>query len=328
MTRRKTHEEFLKDVYDSVGNEYEVLGKYKLSNIRILMKHNKCSHEWEVFPAQFLRGTRCPKCSPSIVGNKKRLNQGKRFVQKVKEVHGDEYLVLSEYKGSHEYVEVKHVTCGRIYEVQATGILSGAGCLQCFNETRGKHRTLSQQEYKDRVMKKHGDEYEPIGKYVNDITPILVRHKTCGHEWKVKPYNFMRRGTGCPQCKESKGERRISVFFDYSFYKYERQYKIDECRQKLALPFDFAIFHENKLICLIEYQGIQHYKPVDLFGGEENLKDIQKRDKIKRDYCKANNIPLIEIPYSEKEIESKLKIELDEIHRMNNIKDEQLNLFN
>lgn len=48
----------------------------------------------------------------------------------------------------------------------------------------------------------------------------------------------------------------------------------------------------------IEYQGIQHYEPIDIFGGEEGLEETRKRDKIKREKCKEQNILLIEWNYS------------------------------
>lgn len=43
----------------------------------------------------------------------------------------------------------------------------------------------------------------------------------------------------------------------------------------------------------IEYQGLQHYKPVSIFGGNEGFKASQKRDMIKLALCKANNCTLI-----------------------------------
>ena len=45
---------------------------------------------------------------------------------------------------------------------------------------------------------------------------------------------------------------------------------------------------------LIEADGQYHYQPI---YGEKRLKDVKKNDKIKDDYCKNNNIPLIRIPY-------------------------------
>ena len=49
----------------------------------------------------------------------------------------------------------------------------------------------------------------------------------------------------------------------------------------------------------IEYDGVQHFKPIEYFGGLDNLKYVQKHDKIKTKYCYDNNIILLRIKYSE-----------------------------
>lgn len=61
--------------------------------------------------------------------------------------------------------------------------------------------------------------------------------------------------------------------------------------------FDFIIMKENNIIALIEYDGEQHYRPVEYFGGENKFKIQQIRDERKDIYCKENNILLIRIPY-------------------------------
>lgn len=48
----------------------------------------------------------------------------------------------------------------------------------------------------------------------------------------------------------------------------------------------------------IEYQGMQHYEAIDLFGGENGLKATQERDIIKRKKCKENKVRLFEWHYS------------------------------
>ena len=55
----------------------------------------------------------------------------------------------------------------------------------------------------------------------------------------------------------------------------------------------------------IEYDGEQHFKAVDHFGGQEGLRIRQLHDKIKTEYCKDNNILLLRIKYDEN-IEDKL----------------------
>jgi hypothetical protein len=56
-------------------------------------------------------------------------------------------------------------------------------------------------------------------------------------------------------------------------------------------------FPEEKLG--IEYQGIQHFETVSHWGGEEALIKLQKRDKLKQELCKANQINLIYFLYDE-----------------------------
>ena len=48
----------------------------------------------------------------------------------------------------------------------------------------------------------------------------------------------------------------------------------------------------------IEYQGIQHYLPVEFFGGEEALSQRRDLDRVKKELCEANSVRLIEWPYS------------------------------
>ena len=73
-----------------------------------------------------------------------------------------------------------------------------------------------------------------------------------------------------------------------------------DCKYKTYLLFDFAIFDKNNnLLCLIEYQGDIHFKSTGGWNTQESLIERQKRDLIKRQYCKKNNIRLIEILYTD-----------------------------
>jgi hypothetical protein len=66
LKRQKTHEEFVKEVYDLVGDEYIILEHYPGNNKKkFLMKHNKCGCEYYITANAFLRGHRCPDCKQS-----------------------------------------------------------------------------------------------------------------------------------------------------------------------------------------------------------------------------------------------------------------------
>lgn len=49
----------------------------------------------------------------------------------------------------------------------------------------------------------------------------------------------------------------------------------------------------------IEYDGIQHFKAIDYFGGEDGFLKYQARDNIKNNFCKTNNISLLRIRYDQ-----------------------------
>ena len=50
---------------------------------------------------------------------------------------------------------------------------------------------------------------------------------------------------------------------------------------------------------IIEYDGVQHFKPLKFFGGEEKLRERQKNDELKKQLCEENGIEVIKIPYWE-----------------------------
>jgi len=145
------------------------------------------------------------------------------------------------------------------------------------------------------------EEWHPI--LNGDLTPYDITYGSgtevwwiCdkGHEWEAKIGNRTANNQGCPRCKSSKGEDFIYNFLNIKDIANIPQHKFPNCRNIRPLPFDFYLLD---YYIAIEYQGIQHYEPVEYFGGEIRFKLQQKLDQIKRDYCNNNNIKLIEIPY-------------------------------
>jgi hypothetical protein len=116
------------------------------------------------------------------------------------------------------------------------------------------------------------------------------------HEWKART-DARTRGTGCPYCASSKGEKKIKEILDMNKISYVTQYRFPDCINKRTLPFDFAIFNEGKVIGVIEFQGRQHFYPISYFGGEQGHKMTNKNDIIKFNYCKDHSIPLLSVPF-------------------------------
>ena len=64
------------------------------------------------------------------------------------------------------------------------------------------------------------------------------------------------------------------------------------------LRFDFMIPLKNNSKLLVELDGLQHYRPVELFGGEQEFQELQTRDSLKNQYInKHKDLFLIRIPY-------------------------------
>lgn len=147
--------------------------------------------------------------------------------------------------------------------------------------------------------------------YINRRTPIRVRC-SCSREFettysKIHGNNNLR----CEDCmpKMSGIEYQTYDFLVGANIPFKQEYRIDDCRHIHTLPFDFAVFESEdykNLKFLIELQGRQHYVPVQFNGKSEedakkSLELCQLRDKIKLEYCKDNNIPLLVIPHWESE---------------------------
>jgi len=172
----------------------------------------------------------------------------------------------------------------------------------CANERTAKALSKTQEEFEKEVFINNPN-IKIIGKYKNSHTKIKCRCKIHNYEWESPAWRISSGETGCPICNSSVGENKVAEILECNNITYIRQARFKNCRLEQPLRFDFYLPSYN--IC-IEYQGEQHYFPVNFRGkGYKNfVRDFelgQKRDNIKREYCKENNILLIEVPYWEKD---------------------------
>lgn len=133
----------------------------------------------------------------------------------------------------------------------------------------------------------------------------------CGKEFAARGSNLRAGHTWCCGCKRksSKAEQEINDYLTKCAINFERNYRFEDLRSRKnwKLPFDFALFDDQQnLLCLIEYQGEQHFesRKNDIFGYEQR----KYTDKSKKEYCKQHNIPLYEITYKQNIIDELNKI--------------------
>lgn len=165
----------------------------------------------------------------------------------------------------------------------------GHRCEKCKNENyKGKWN-------KEKIIKYVEDEgYKFIRfiKFEKVLSRIEVECKK-GHKYEVTFRKFTE-GIRCPYCNESKGEKEVEKILNKYNIKHVQQYRINECKLKKPLPFDFYLYDYN---CCIEFDGSQHYYISERFGGLDKFISIVISDTIKNEYCKKNNIQLIRIPF-------------------------------
>ena len=307
MTARQTTEKFRIKVASITGNEYSVIGEYVNNNTKIQIQHNTCKSIYLVKPKGFMDGNRCPVCR-----NKQRGAVLKTTAQFISEVHtlmGEEYTVLGEYVGATKKICIQHNICGNSWEVSPNKFLScGTRCPTCARNLNRLNQTYTTKHFEETINTKYPNEYMILGKYTHSKSPILVRHIPCGMKWKIKPSHLVSHNM-CPRCKSSKGETFIREWLKNKEITFSEQHSFPNLKRKKCLTYDFYI---PELNILIEYQGIQHYKAVKHFGGEERFKQQKENDEMKQKYAKENRITLVEVPYF---LNTKEKIEtyLDEI---------------
>lgn len=121
----------------------------------------------------------------------------------------------------------------------------------------------------------------------------------CGNFTDVQIDCLTTGNTTSCGCQKSKGEELVAHLLTDMHISFIKQYKFDACvnpDSNFKLPFDFYLPTYN---CCIEYDGIQHFIPIEAWGGEEAFYKTQKRDNIKTLFCINNKVQLIRIPYTD-----------------------------
>lgn len=125
----------------------------------------------------------------------------------------------------------------------------------------------------------------------------------CGEELLVPSTELRaKRRSCCPRCKMSLGCIIIETLLQENNIDFQKEYVIyDTYNGELMQKYRFDFFLPSYNI-IIEYDGEQHSKPIEYWGGLEELKATQRRDKIKTNYCLDNGITIIRIPYTHTDI--------------------------
>jgi hypothetical protein len=301
MGERKTLNTFIAEANKKHNNKYDYsLVDYKNCFIKVKLIC-KIHGVFEQRPTNHLQGNGCPFCSKNYNKSSVYINRlfesNKTFINRSNEIHNNKYdYSLVDYKHSKKKVKITCPLHG-IFEQIPNKHLSGSGCPSC-----SPTKKMGNYSFINKAVKIHGKKYDySLVDYSNIKNKIKIICPIHG-VFEQRPTNHLM-GKGCSICRESKGERKISLFLIENNIKFIPQHTFDNCKNVKLLPFDFYLPEHN--IC-IEYNGKQHYEPVKIFGGEEKFKLQIINDKIKYEFCLNNDINFNIIKYDEN-IKKRLK---------------------
>ena len=164
-------------------------------------------------------------------------------------------------------------------------LLSPRGCRLCGL----LNFTTTVDEFLERAMEVHPEGYTYyVGELRTVNDRITIKHK-CGKIYRGRVSNHLS-GQGCNRCKGSLGEAKILEFLDHNDIRHVEQFRVPGHRY----AYDF---HLPDLNIVIEYDGQQHFRPVEFFGGEEAFRETVRRDADKNRLAKELGLHMVRIPY-------------------------------
>ena len=238
---------------------------------------------FKMTPFNHIQGQGCPKC-------KGRHLTTKEIIDEFHKIHGGKYdYSKTVYNKMHEKITV---ICPRHGEFQITPSKHriGQGCPKCGILKRAKNQSYDNESFIEILQKVHNGKYIYTkatlnGNLHNRITITCPIH---GDFEQIAQSHL--NGHGCPKCQSSHLEEEIKSFLNDNDIEFEQQKTFEWLKLKNHLYLDFYLPKYNKAI---ECQGIQHFKPVNFFGGEECFIKTIERDDIKQKLCENNGIKII-----------------------------------
>lgn len=191
--------------------------------------------------------------------------------------------------------------CGNIKSVKSSslrrGEITSCGCYRKEQSAKAK----KEQSENEMIGKRFGKlvVQKRSEKKSADGALYWICECDCGRTIEVRGHNLKRtdgnQTVSCGCYHRSIGATNIMDCLISNGIEFIDEYAFPDLPKS---RFDFAVIKNGKVIRLIEFDGEQHYKDIKQWGG---LELQQKRDKVKNEYALSNNIPLVRIPYWERD---------------------------
>jgi very-short-patch-repair endonuclease len=224
------------------------------------------------------RKSGCPKCNGGVKGSRD------AFVKTSMNRHENKYdYSLVVYKNNKTAVNIICPRHGLFQQTPSDHLYYG--CFQCGRERIIIKKTDTLSKFIAKATTTHGKIFD-YSKVIYQKSNIKVEIICSKHgSFLQTPFSHIR-GSGCPRCKDSFGEKFIQNQLAVSEIKYIREKKFKDCCDIRALPFDFYLPEYN--LC-IEFDGIHHRKKSFFTDTDVTFDDRIRKDTIKTNYCTGIN---------------------------------------
>jgi len=249
----------------------------------------------KAIPSDLLKGVGCLKCAGSCP-----VQAEKDFFVKMKIMHPTYDFSEFVYKGA--------MTKGTYYcdvpehgprKAVPSSLLNGRGCLKC----AGKCPVQAEKDFFEKMKIMHPTYNFSEFVYQGAMTKGTYFCDNPEHGPRKAIPSDLLNGHGCSMCNKTHRVQQKKIFkalqeeFPFLDWQWEKRYPC-----MLNTEFDISALLPSGELVAVEYDGEQHYRPVNFGGRSVELSDIafikqQKDDKIKDKRAADNNINLFRIPY-------------------------------
>jgi very-short-patch-repair endonuclease len=278
-------------------NKVKPRNVFKNSNKKYLLNCNKCNHTFSIALNNINTGYWCPYCA-----NKKLCDEEdcKECYEKSFASHDkSKYLINNKlepryiFKCSNDKYNILCNICNHIFNITISKITSmNRWCSYCANKKLCGNDNCNVCFEKSFASHKKSKYWSNV----NELLPIQIFKSSnkkfifnCnkGHKF-ISALNHVTNNKWCPYCV-NKTEQKLYDKLSTLYPTLQQQFKVEWCKNKTFLPFDFVI-PENKII--IELDGRQHFEQVRNW---DDPKKTQENDKYKMKCANDNNYSVIRI---------------------------------
>jgi very-short-patch-repair endonuclease len=233
--------------------------------------------DFQQTPSNHLCNYNCQKCAKNF-----QLDTAS-FIEKAKGIHNDKYDYSKvNYINADTQITIICKEHGEFTQIPDFHINRKCGCPKCSNNVK-----LDLSEFIEKSNKIHCNKYDYSKvEYNNNRNHIIIICKKHGEFSQIPFLHLLKHG--CPNCI-NKTEYKFYEKIKEIYPTIKRQYKVEWCKNKLCLPFDFAI---EELKIIIELDGEQHFTQVSNWTSPET--QIEK-DKFKTDCANQNGFSVIRL---------------------------------